>query len=108
MVPPYVQYCFISAEVDCRSELDLFYDLIISLLYTVFNMCIRILYYVFNFAHFFSHIQIPWFNIRIITNGLYFHTKKETNKSISDSFISFSEYFRFYYLSASSMMSNKT
>lgn len=108
MVPPYVQYCFISAEVDCRSELDLFYDLIISLLYTVFNMCIRILYYVFNFAHFFSHIQIPWFNIRIITNGLYFHTKKETNKSISDPFISFSEYFRLYYLSASSMMSNKT
>lgn len=55
MVPPYVQYCFISAEVDCRSELDLFYDLIISLLYTVFNICIRILYYVFNFALFLSH-----------------------------------------------------
>ena len=70
MVPPYVQYCFISAEVDCRSELDLFYDLIISLLYTVFNMCIRILYYVFNFTHLIS-------------------TKKETNASISDLFISF-------------------
>ena len=89
MVPPYVQYCFISAEVDCRSELDLFYDLIISLLYTVFNMYIRILYYVFNFAHFFSHIQIPWFNISIITNGLYFHTKKrQTNQFLIHSSLS--------------------
>ena len=59
MVPPYVQYCFISTEVNCHFELDLFCDLIISQLYTVFNTYIRILYYVFNSAHFFSYLQLP-------------------------------------------------